>query len=169
MSEPPKPLRPNVCIVLTGRDERRVLVFRRVEWPTFPNPWQFPQGGMKAGETPEQALRRELREEIGTDHVDVLRRAPRPIVYEWPPEIAASLVKDHPKLARYRGQEQHWFLARLRGGTAEIHFNHLPAEFDAFEWVTPQQALERVVAFKREAYRAGLAALGQLETSGRRG
>jgi putative (di)nucleoside polyphosphate hydrolase len=169
MSGPAKPLRPNVCIVLTDGETGRVLVFRRVEWPTFPNPWQFPQGGMKAGEAPEQALRRELKEEIGTDRVDVLRRAPQPIVYEWPPEIAASLVRDQPKLARFRGQEQHWFLAQLRGGTEEIRFDHQPAEFDAFDWVTPQEALERVVAFKREAYRAGLEALGLLETSGRRG
>ncbi len=160
--EQPKPLRRNVCAVLTDGDGRRVLVFRRVEWRTFPNPWQFPQGGLEPGETPELGLLRELREEVGTDQVDVLRAAPQPIVYEWPPEIVATLVQDHPKLTRYRGQEQHWFLARLRGGDEEVRFDHQPAEFDAFEWVTPSEALERVVAFKRDAYRRGLTALGLL-------
>jgi putative (di)nucleoside polyphosphate hydrolase len=159
MGTAPKPLRRNVCIVLTDAAEARVLVFRRVEWRTFPNPWQFPQGGLERDETPEQGLHRELREEIGTDAVDVLRSAPAPIVYEWPPEVLATLTGDRSKLAKYRGQEQYWFLARLRHGSGDIHFNHQPAEFDAFEWVTPQQALERVVAFKRDAYAAGLSAL----------
>lgn len=162
MSDAQKPLRQNVCAVIAEGDPPRVLVFRRVEWPTFPNPWQFPQGGLKKEESPEQGLRRELREEIGTDAVDVLRRAPRPVVYEWPPDLQASLATEQPKLGRFRGQEQHWFLVRLRAGTDAIHFTHQPAEFDAFEWVTPQQALERVVAFKREAYRSGLAGLGLL-------
>lgn len=157
-----KPLRANVCVVLTDEETRRVLVFRRVEWRTFAHPWQFPQGGLKPGEAPEQGMRRELREEIGTDAVEVLRRAPRPIVYEWPPEVLDALARDSSKLAQYRGQEQHWFLARLRNGTGDIHFRHQPPEFDAFEWVTPQEALSRVVAFKRQAYREGLAALGLL-------
>lgn len=157
-----KPLRANVCVVLTDADARRVLVFRRVEWRTFTNPWQFPQGGLKPGEAPEDGLRRELREEIGTDAVDVLRRAPHPVIYEWPPEVLATLERDSSKLAKYRGQEQYWFLARLRNGTGDIHFRHHPPEFDAFEWVTPQEALSRAVAFKRQAYREGLAALGLL-------
>jgi len=162
MEETQKPLRRNVCIVLTDPAEAQVLVFRRVEWRTFPNPWQFPQGGLERDETPEQGLLRELDEEIGTNAVDVLRNAPRPIVYEWPPEIAATLTGDRSKLAKYRGQEQHWFLGRLRNGPSDIHFNNQPAEFDAFEWVTPQEALDRAVPFKRQAYEAGLRALGLL-------
>jgi len=167
MQASPKPLRRNVCIVLTDAGERRVLVFRRVEWRTFPNPWQFPQGGLKRDESPEQGLLRELREEIGTDNVEVLRRAPQPIEYEWPPDVVADLERDGNKLARFRGQEQHWVLARPRLGTGEIRFDHQPAEFDAFEWVSPREALDRVVAFKRDAYRAGLTALGLLEPLGK--
>lgn len=163
MNAPLKPLRRNVCAVLTDPAEARVLVFRRVEWPTFPNPWQFPQGGLEPGETPEQGLRRELREEIGTDAIDLLRSAGQPVIYEWPPEVVATLTGDRSKLTSFRGQEQYWFLAALHDGTGGIRFDHQPQEFDAFEWVTPQEAIRRVVPFKRQAYVAGLTALGLVE------
>jgi putative (di)nucleoside polyphosphate hydrolase len=134
-----------------------------VEWRIFPNPWQFPQGGLEKDESPEQGLLRELREEIGTAAVDVIRRAPQPVVYEWPQEILSTLLAgERSKLAKYRGQEQYWFLVRLCNGVEDIRFEHQPAEFDAFEWVTPLEALARVVPFKREAYGAGLGALGLL-------
>jgi len=163
MSDPQaKPLRPNVCAVLAGGPEGLVLVFRRVGWPRLPHPWQFPQGGLESGEAPLDGLRRELREEIGTDDVDVLRAPSAPIVYEWPPDVLAMLEQERSKLTRYRGQEQYWFLARLRGGAGTIRFDHEPREFDAFEWVTPAEALARVVAFKRDAYRRGLTAVGLL-------
>ncbi|HEX7927899.1 MAG TPA: RNA pyrophosphohydrolase [bacterium] len=162
MAEPLKPLRRNVCAVLTDGAGERVLVFRRIEWGRETHPWQFPQGGLEQDETPEQGLMRELLEEVGTNTVEVLRRAPVPIVYEWPADVMASLATDRSKLAKYRGQEQHWFLARLHHGAADVNFRHQPAEFDAWEWVTPQQALERVVSFKRQAYEAGLTALGLL-------
>jgi putative (di)nucleoside polyphosphate hydrolase len=158
-----KPLRRNVCAVIAEGEPPRVLVFRRVEWPTFPNPWQFPQGGLEPGESPEQGLRRELREEIGTNDVEVLLQAPQPVVYEWPPDVMAGMAVDHPKLARFRGQEQYWFLVRLHSGTDAIRFDHQPAEFDAFAWLTPWQALQRVVEFKRQAYRKGLNLLGLLQ------
>jgi putative (di)nucleoside polyphosphate hydrolase len=161
MSEPrPKPLRRNVCVVLTGTPEGRVLVFRRVGWRTLPNPWQFPQGGIEEGETPLEGMHRELKEEIGTDDVDVLKESPDSIVYEWPPDVVALLEQERSKLTRFRGQEQTWFLARLRRGTEGIRFDHAPPEFDAFEWVTPAEAAARVVAFKRDAYRRGLTVLG---------
>jgi putative (di)nucleoside polyphosphate hydrolase len=160
-----EPLRPNVCAVLTDDARARVLVFRRVDDALGEHRWQFPQGGLDAGEAPEQALRRELREEIGTDAVEVLQRLPEPIAYRFPPEIRARLQRSDPAKGRFAGQAQHWFLVRLRGGTGAIHFRHQPPEFDAFEWVTPAEALARVVPFKRAAYRQALAALG-LSTGG---
>jgi putative (di)nucleoside polyphosphate hydrolase len=165
MAEPPNTgadLRPNVCAALTDEARARVLVFRRLDGALGEHRWQFPQGGMRAGEAPEAALRRELREEIGTDAVEVLARLPEPIAYRFPPEVLAALRRGDPRKARYAGQSQHWFLARLRDGTQAIHFRHQPAEFDAFEWVTPAEAMARVVPFKRAAYREALTALGLL-------
>mgnify|MGYP001613396686 CR=1 FL=1 len=156
-------LRPNVCAVLTDAERRRVLVFRRVDRALGEQRWQFPQGGLEPREAPEAALLRELREEIGTDDVEVLARLPQPIAYRFPPEILAALRRRDPDKAGFAGQAQHWFLVRLRGGTARIHFDHQPAEFDAYEWVEPAEAVERVVAFKRAAYREALTALGLLD------
>ena len=107
-------------------------------------------------------MRRELEEEIGIADAEVLATLPQPIRYEYPPEVLARLAARHPKKGKYQGQEQSWFLVRLRGGTAAIHFRHQPAEFDAFRWVTPGEAVELVVPFKKAAYRVGLAGLGLL-------
>lgn len=155
-------LRPNVCAVLTDAERRQVLVFRRVDIPDGPHRWQFPQGGLRAGEAPEAGMRRELREEIGTDEVEVLERLPAPIAYHYPPDVMAALAARDPAKARYPGQSQHWFLARLRSGTHAIHFENHPPEFDAFEWVLPAEALNRVVPFKQAAYRQALTAFGLL-------
>lgn len=164
MSDTPAtpPLRPNVCAVLTDAPRRRVLVFRRVDQVLGEHRWQFPQGGVKPGEGPEDALRRELREEIGTNAVTVLQRLPEPIAYLFPPEVLAELRRQDEAKGRYVGQSQCWFLALLNSGTDAIHFNHEPREFDAFEWVTPAEALTRVVPFKQAAYRKALGAFGLL-------
>ena len=63
----------------------------------------------------------------------------------------------------YIVQEQTWFLAELLDGEGSIHFRHEPAEFDAFRWVKPEEALALTVPFKAAAYREGLAALGLLD------
>ena len=157
-----KLFRPNVLAVLTDDQKGQVLVFRRVDIVLGGNRWQFPQGGLDPGEKPEQGLLRELKEDIGTDNVEILMQAPDRIQYVFPPDIQAELSKGDPEKARYQGQEQYWFLARLLNGPEEIHFNHQPQEFDAFQWVSPDRAVKLAVHFKKEAYRKGLNALGLL-------
>jgi putative (di)nucleoside polyphosphate hydrolase len=156
-----KPFRQNVCAVIANEGGTRVLVFRRVD-RRFPKPWQFPQGGLHKGEAPRDGLLRELDEEIGTADVEIVRKLARPIRYVYPAAILRQLEREGSKMARFRGQEQHWFLVRLRGTTDEIHFDHEPREFCDFRWVTPRQAAAGVVPFKRAAYLRGLAGLGLL-------
>ena len=155
--------RPNVCAVLTDDARERVLVFRRVDGPLNEHRWQFPQGGLDPGETPEQGLVRELREEIGTDRVEILRRLPAPIRYTYPPEVRELLANSGSRMARFQGQDQIWFLARLEVGADAIRFDTHTPEFDAFEWVSPAEALARVIPFKRESYRQALRAFGLLD------
>src|SRR5204862_320216 len=64
------PYRPCVGAMVLNR-QGRVFVGKRIDQSL--EAWQMPQGGIDAGETPEQALRRELKEEIGTDRVEILR------------------------------------------------------------------------------------------------
>ncbi|MBI4083964.1 MAG: NUDIX domain-containing protein [Candidatus Lambdaproteobacteria bacterium] len=157
-------LRPNVCIVLTDEARRQVLLFHRSGLPAGAgHSWQFPQGGIQEGETPLAAARRELAEETGVLDCEFLAQAPEPIAYLYPPEVRALLSRKDPDKGDVDGQLQHWFLARLHdGGTRAISFAHQPAEFDAFRWASPTEALTLVVPFKRGAYRKGLLALGLL-------
>ena len=157
-----KKFRANVCAVIADDTRRQVLVFRRVDHIIAGHRWQFPQGGLDEGENPEQGLLRELEEEIGTREVVVLRRSPRPIRYVFPPEVLAMRSQWDAEKRQYIGQEQSWFLTALLHGTDAIHFRNQPPEFDAFRWVTPAEAVELVVPFKRDAYREGLDALGLL-------
>ena len=157
-----KGYRRNVCAVIGDAAQARVLVFRRADQLLGAQVWQFPQGGLEPDEPPRAGLLRELCEEIGTADVTVLGEAPQPIRYEFPADVLARVAAADPAKAGYIGQEQHWFLVRLNGGTGAIHFDHQPAEFNAFRWVTPAEAVTLVVEFKAAAYRAGLQALGLL-------
>lgn len=157
-----KRYRPNVCTVLLHAETGRVLVFRRAGRNLGGDAWQFPQGGVQPGETPREALLRELEEEIGTSRVTLLVEAPGLVRYEFPPDVFKRLTSEGRNPEGYVGQEQTWFLANLLDGEASIHFRNEPREFDAFRWVTPQEALAGAVPFKTEAYRQGLRALGLL-------
>lgn len=137
------PYRPNVAAVVLNH-QGLILACRRAD--EFKS-WQLPQGGVDDGETPEQALIRELREEIGVDELEVLGRLHTAIYYEWP---------EHLHARGYRGQEQWYFLARLKPGTCIILDAHEPPEFEAFEWLTAGDLLERVGDFKKAAYQRAL-------------
>jgi len=54
-----------VVAAVIERSDRRVLIGQRRRGDTSPLKWEFPGGKMKAGETPEDALARELKEELG--------------------------------------------------------------------------------------------------------
>jgi len=142
------PYRPGVGVVVID-DEGRVLVGRRIR-AIGPERWQFPQGGIDEGEAPLEAALRELEEEIGTRDVAVLGELERPLRYDLPADI-------HPRprwADRYRGQEQRWFAVRLRNGEADIDLGRHKPEFDAWKWVTMDEAVEGAVPFKRALYEA---------------
>ena len=149
--------RPNVCAVITNSQCLRVLVFRRLD-DTLEHRWQFPQGGLLAGETPENGLRRELEEEIGATQVEILQQLPQLLRYRYPPDVLQKIQQRDPQ-ARHHGQEQTWFLVRLANDERDISLadGSLP-EFDAWRWVMPVQAIAEVTPFKREVYQIALRA-----------
>lgn len=116
--------------------------------------WQFPQGGMQAGETPEQAMYRELKEEIGLnpDDVEVLAQTRRWLRYRLPQRLIRHYAK--PLCI---GQKQKWFLLRLTNPNANINLlaNGDP-EFDSWAWVSYWYPLKQVVTFKRRVYTMAL-------------
>ncbi len=111
--------------------------------------WQMPQGGIDKGETPREAALRELTEETGirAGRVELLRESGGWIPYDLPRELVPKLWK-----GRYRGQTQRWFALRFGGSDQEIDIAaHVP-EFSVWEWMAPDELVERIVPFKRDTY-----------------
>ena len=155
--------RPNVAIVLVNA-RNQVFWGKRVR----EHAWQFPQGGIKPGETPEQAMYRELNEETGLEpqHVRILGRTRDWLHYNVP----VHWVKREWR-GTYKGQKQIWFLLRLTGRDCDISLRASGhPEFDAWRWHDYWIPLETVIDFKREVYRLGLEQLaGFLELNPARG
>jgi putative (di)nucleoside polyphosphate hydrolase len=141
--------RPNVGIVIcNARNE--VFWGKRVK----EHSWQFPQGGIKHGETPEQAMYRELEEEVGlkSHHVRILGRTRNWLRYEVPSQWIRREWR-----GSYRGQKQIWFLLRLiaRDSDVSLRASEHP-EFDAWRWHAYWVPLDTVIEFKREVYAQAL-------------
>jgi putative (di)nucleoside polyphosphate hydrolase len=121
--------------------------------------WQFPQGGIKPGESPEEAMFRELNEETGLEarHVRILGRTRDWLHYDVP----MHWVKREWR-GTYKGQKQIWFLLRLVGRDCDISLRASGhPEFDAWRWHDYWVPLEAVIDFKREAYRLALEQLAE--------
>lgn len=119
--------------------------------------WQFPQGGVDDGESAEQALIRELKEEVGLSAEDV------EIVAQTDSWLPYTLPKRYQRMGSMPlciGQKQKWFLLYLRCPDARINVNfHTPQEFDAWRWVSYWYPLSHVVSFKRNVYQQALTEL----------
>ena len=144
--------RPNVGIILANsRDE--VFWGKRVNQ----HAWQFPQGGIKHGEAPEQAMYRELEEETGLqpDHVRILGRTRQWLRYEVPDKWVRRDWR-----GAYRGQKQIWYLLRMLGRDCDVRLRTSDKpEFDAWRWHGYWVPLEAVIEFKRGVYQEALAEL----------
>ncbi|OWS70167.1 RNA pyrophosphohydrolase [Polynucleobacter campilacus] len=158
--------RPNVGIVLlNGRNE--VFWGKRVGQHS----WQFPQGGIQHGESPEQAMYRELHEEVGLmpEHVQIIGRTRDWLRYDVPEEYLRRQYTTRVHRAAYRGQKQIWFLLRLVGLDSDIQLRASEhPEFDAWRWVPFWIQLDAVIDFKREVYQMALSELARYLSRGMR-
>jgi len=144
--------RPNVGIVLLNQ-KSRVFWGKRIR----SHSWQFPQGGIDPGETPEQAMYRELYEEIGLhpEHVQMLARTRDWLRYEVPQRYVRREAR-----GIYKGQKQIWFLLQLLGQDWNINLRATDhPEFDAWRWNDYRVPLDVVIEFKRDVYEMALAEL----------
>lgn len=141
--------RANVGIVLSNA-EGKVLWARRIGQDA----WQFPQGGIQEDEVPEQAMYRELREEIGLEAEDVivLGRTRDWLRYRLPKHLVRR--RSHPLCI---GQKQVWYLLYLVGDEERVRLDCTDQpEFDRWRWVDFWSPLKEVVSFKRNVYRSAL-------------
>lgn len=136
--------RPNVAAILT-RGQGMILVAERV---SFRGAWQFPQGGVDDGETLEQALFREVNEEIGVGRdLITIKQARSGYRYAFP--------KGRLKYGIYGGQEQTYFLCDFHGRDADIVLDRHNREFGRWKWILPHEFdINWVPRFKQRVYRA---------------
>jgi len=146
------PYRPGAGVMLVNR-EGKVFVAQRLD--STLEAWQMPQGGLDEGEDPEDGALRELEEETGIrrDKVEVIARCPEPLTYDLPPDLVGKLWK-----GRWRGQKQHWFLARFLGEDGDIDIATAEPEFRAWRWADPDDLPALIVPFKKKLYEDVLAA-----------
>ena len=138
--------RPCVGIVVFDRRGKVWLGQRIGALP--PYNWQFPQGGVDAGEDLTTAALRELHEETGMSSVEYLGQTAGWILYDFPPEVMASGGG-----RGFKGQKQVWFAYRFVGSDQEVNLDaHHPPEFEVWRWADPSEASQGVVAFKRTVY-----------------
>jgi len=146
--------RPNVGIILLNQ-RNQVFWGKRIR----SHSWQFPQGGIDRGETPEQAMYRELHEEVGLmpEHVSIVARTRDWLRYEVPDRFIRRDARGH-----YKGQKQIWYLLRLVAQDWHLNLratNH--PEFDAWRWNDYWVPLDVVVEFKRGVYEMALTELAR--------
>lgn len=140
--------RPNVGIIVAN-DMGQVLWARRIGQDA----WQFPQGGIHHRESPEDALYRELKEEIGldADHVEIKGCTRGWLRYKLPRRLLRN------NRSSFIGQKQKWFLLKMVADDDAVTFNHSSSpEFDHWQWVSYWYPLGKVVAFKQDVYRRAM-------------
>lgn len=142
--------RPNVGIVLSNH-LGQVLWARRVGGR---DAWQFPQGGIQHRESVEDALYRELFEEVGLESgsVEILARTSGWLRYRLP-----QRMRRHNSSPGFVGQKQKWFLLRMLSEDVQVKMDHTDTpEFDHWRWVSYWYPVGQVVDFKRDVYRRAL-------------
>lgn len=139
----------NVGIILSDR-HGQVFWGKRIGQ----NAWQFPQGGLKKDETPEQALFRELKEEIGLDPEDVqITGCTRQWLYY---RLPSHLIRYHRRPLCI-GQKQLWYSLDLLSAEDQVRLDYSGhPEFDNWRWVNYWHPLKEVVSFKRRVYERAL-------------
>ena len=128
-------------------NENKILVGKRLDHPS--GHWQMPQGGIDDNENPNEAVWREMHEEIGTNNATIIKESTQWINYKIPLETLQTLPWGH----KYVGQTQKWFLFRFNGADNEINVVTENPEFSEWKWSNYNLLVENIVPFKRNTYK----------------
>ncbi|MBI3874155.1 MAG: RNA pyrophosphohydrolase, partial [Arcobacter sp.] len=137
--------RPNVAAIVLSSSyplKCEILIASRVD---IKDAWQFPQGGIDGNETPKEALFRELKEEIGTNEVEIIAEYPGWVSYDFPASVAKNM-------APFDGQTQKYYLVKLKKG-ARVDINTELPEFGEYKFVKRAKLNEYITFFKRTVYK----------------
>jgi putative (di)nucleoside polyphosphate hydrolase len=137
--------RPNVAIIVLAPDyetSKKVFIAQRSD---IEGVWQFPQGGIDKGETPKEAMYRELKEEIGTKKVKLVAKYPKWIRYDFPEGVAK-------RMKPFSGQKQRYYLVRLKT-SAKVNIATKHPEFSDYKFVKLEKLFKHVTHFKAPIYK----------------
>jgi len=146
--------RANVGIILSNQHGQLLWAQRMGQ-----DAWQFPQGGVNPEETAEQAMYRELWEEIGlnNDDVELIGSTSSWLRYKLP----KRMVRRHSQPVCI-GQKQKWYLLRLAAEESSVNLQATDSpEFEGWKWVDYWYPVDQVVYFKKRVYRCALQQLSQ--------
>jgi putative (di)nucleoside polyphosphate hydrolase len=139
--------RPNVAAIVLSEEYPEKCEFMIARRKGMRRGWQFPQGGIDENESTEEALRRELREEIGTDEIEIIAEYPEWISYDFPKNAK------NPKMYPFKGQRQKYYLVRLKENARIDLESYETPEFEEYKFVTGDELFKQVAFFKRKVYR----------------
>jgi len=124
-----------------------ILIGRRIDQPS--GYWQMPQGGIDENEVPQEAVWREMMEEIGTNNAELIYESSQWLNYEIPVEILETL----PWGNIYIGQTQKWFVFQFTGKDNDINVGTENPEFSDWKWSNHNTLTDNAVPFKRDLYK----------------
>jgi mutator protein MutT len=124
--------RSTIAVVLDKNN--RILLVQKQSY--HDNEWEFPGGGVDEGEIDEQAIERELGEELGTDKFELIRRGQLDYQYDWPDEVIEKKFEE--KGMTWLGQKRAQFLVKFMGQPQDIKFQK--EEIRRVIWVDPSES-----------------------------
>ena len=127
-------------------NNKEILVGKRIDHPS--GFWQMPQGGIDEYENPEEAVWREMMEEIGTNNVTLIKISNQWLNYDIPNDTLKTLPWGH----KYKGQTQKWFAFKFTGKDEDINVRTTNPEFSEWKWINYQDIVDKIVPFKRSVY-----------------
>lgn len=135
--------RPNVCMLVYNR-RYQLWIGERYGAST----WQFPQGGVDQGSTPQDTVTRELCEELGVEpaHLGSILLLEATHRYDFLRTPARWANK-------WRGQEQTFWAVQFLGKDSDVDVKrHHPPEFNRWQWCSAEAVLEKVEPIRRPGY-----------------
>ncbi|PPR47931.1 MAG: RNA pyrophosphohydrolase [Alphaproteobacteria bacterium MarineAlpha5_Bin9] len=138
-------LRKCVGIMLIN-SKKQIFVGKRIDHPS--GFWQMPQGGIDNTENAEQAVWREMMEEIGTNKASIIKISKKWINYKIPKETLKTL----PWGKKYIGQTQKWFAFNFDGEEKDINIKTKNPEFSDWKWSDYKDIIDEIVPFKKKTY-----------------
>ena len=136
-----------LCVgMMILNQNNEILVGRRLDHPS--GYWQMPQGGIDKNEIPEEAVWREMMEEIGTNNADLIHTSSQWLNYEIPKDTLKTL----PWGGKYVGQTQKWFVFRFTGKNTDINVGTENPEFSEWKWTNQNTLTNNAVPIKRNLY-----------------